>query len=41
MNGWMDLEGLPTDKEKNVVERETCEEILGEGRKLQSGQIIG
>ena len=34
MNGWMDLEGLPTDREKRVVEKETCGEILGERRKL-------
>lgn len=40
MNGCMDLEGLPTDRQQRVVERETCEEILVERRKLQSGKII-
>jgi len=37
MNGWMDLGGLPTDREKRVAEREKCGEILGEGTKLNSG----
>jgi len=40
IDGWTDLEGLPTDREKKVAEEETCGEMLGEGRKLQSGQII-
>jgi hypothetical protein len=38
----MDLEGIPMDREKRVLERrKTCGEILDEKRNLHSGQIVG